>query len=59
VILLVSKENCLTKVGAQCIRVDGFTFLSKTRPLPLPKVDEDGKVHDALMMLNCVTECVM
>jgi lysyl-tRNA synthetase class 2 len=32
-----------TKVGAQCIRVDVFTFLSKT----LPKVDEEGKVHDA------------
>lgn len=41
-------ELFTTKVGAQCIRVDEFTFLSKTlRPLPLPKVDEDGKVHDA------------
>ena len=37
-----------TKVGALCIRVDHFSVLSKTlRPLPLPKVDEDGKVHDA------------
>jgi lysyl-tRNA synthetase class 2 len=28
--------------------VDYFTFLSKTlRPLPLPKIDEEGKVHDA------------
>ena len=35
-------------MGAKCIRVSDFTFLSKTlRPLPLPKVDEDGKVHDA------------
>jgi lysyl-tRNA synthetase, class II len=37
-----------TKVGAQCVRVDDYTFLSKTlRPLPLPKTDEDGNVHDA------------
>ena len=44
----IEGELFTTKVGAQCIRVDGFTFLSKTlRPLPLPKVDEDGKVHDA------------
>jgi lysyl-tRNA synthetase class 2 len=44
----VEGELFTTKVGAQCIRVDYFTFLSKTlRPLPLPKVDEDGKVYDA------------
>ncbi|MFY7740498.1 MAG: lysine--tRNA ligase [Flavobacterium sp.] len=44
----VEGELFMTKVGAQCVRVDNFTFLSKTlRPLPLPKVDEDGKVHDA------------
>ncbi len=44
----VEGELFTTKVGAQCIRVDYFTFLSKTlRPLPLPKVDEEGKVHDA------------
>jgi len=44
----VEGELFTTKVGALCIRVDHFTFLSKTlRPLPLPKVDEDGKVHDA------------
>ena len=44
----IEGELFTTKVGAQCIRVDEFTFLSKTlRPLPLPKVDEDGKVHDA------------
>jgi lysyl-tRNA synthetase, class II len=37
-----------TQVGAKCIRVTKFTFLSKTlRPLPLPKTDEDGNVHDA------------
>ncbi len=44
----VEGEMFTTKVGAQCIRVDTFTFLSKTlRPLPLPKVDEEGNVHDA------------
>ena len=44
----IEGELFTTKVGAQCIRVDGFTFLSKTlRPLPLPKTDEDGNVHDA------------
>lgn len=44
----ITGELFTTKVGAQCIRVDEFTFLSKTlRPLPLPKVDEDGKIHDA------------
>ena len=44
----VEGELFTTKVGAQCIRVDKYTFLSKTlRPLPLPKTDEEGKVHDA------------
>ena len=44
----VEGELFSTKVGAQCIRMDEFTFLSKTlRPLPLPKIDEDGKIHDA------------
>jgi len=44
----VDGELFTTQVGAQCIRVNHFTLLSKTlRPLPLPKVDEDGKVHDA------------
>ena len=37
-----------TQVGAKCIRVDQYTFLSKTlRPLPLPKTDEAGNVYDA------------
>lgn len=37
-----------TKVGEISIHVEGFTVLTKTlRPLPLPKVDTDGKVHDA------------
>ena len=44
----VEGELFTTQVGAKCIRVSNFTFLSKTlRPLPLPKVDEDGNVHDA------------
>ncbi len=44
----IEGELFTTQVGAKCIRVSDFTFLSKTlRPLPLPKVDEDGKVHDA------------
>ena len=44
----IEGELFTTKVGAQCIRVDQFTILSKTlRPLPLPKTDEDGTVYDA------------
>ena len=44
----IEGEMFLTKVGEKSVRVDKFTFLSKTlRPLPLPKKDEDGNVHDA------------
>ncbi|NBU80171.1 MAG: lysine--tRNA ligase [Flavobacteriaceae bacterium] len=44
----IEGELFTTQVGAKCIRVDKYTFLSKTlRPLPLPKTDEEGKVHDA------------
>jgi lysyl-tRNA synthetase class 2 len=44
----IEGELFTTQVGAKCIRVDNFTFLSKTlRPLPFPKTDEDGKVYDA------------
>ena len=44
----IEGELFTTQVGAKCVRVDVFTFLSKTlRPLPMPKTDEDGKVHDA------------
>jgi lysyl-tRNA synthetase, class II len=44
----VEGELFTTQVGAKCIRVDKFTFLSKTlRPLPLPKTDDEGKTHDA------------
>jgi lysyl-tRNA synthetase class 2 len=44
----IEGELFLTKVGEKSVRVDKFTFLSKTlRPLPLPKKDEEGNVHDA------------
>ena len=44
----IEGELFTTKVGAQCVRVDKYTFLSKTlRPLPLPKTDEEGNIHDA------------
>jgi lysyl-tRNA synthetase class 2 len=44
----IEGELFTTQVGAKCLRVDNFTFLSKTlRPLPFPKTDEDGKVYDA------------
>ena len=37
-----------TKVGEISIHVEEFKVLTKTlRPLPLPKVDADGNVHDA------------
>jgi lysyl-tRNA synthetase, class II len=43
----VEGELFTTQVGAQCIKVENFTFLSKTlRPLPMPKTDESGKVYD-------------
>ncbi len=44
----IEGELFTTQVGAKCIRVEKFSFLSKTlRPLPLPKTDEEGNVHDA------------
>lgn len=36
-----------TKVGEKTVKVNDFTLLSKSiKPLPLPKVDKDGKEHD-------------
>lgn len=36
-----------TQVGEKTVLVKSFTLLSKTlRPLPLPKVDAEGNVHD-------------
>jgi lysyl-tRNA synthetase, class II len=44
----IEGELFLTKVGEKSVRVDKFSILSKTlRPLPLPKKDEDGNIHDA------------
>ena len=37
-----------TKVGEISVKVKEFTLLSKSlRPLPLPKMDEEGNMHDA------------
>ena len=37
-----------TKVGEISIHVESFVVLSKTlKPLPLPKIDTDGKIYDA------------
>ena len=37
-----------TQVGEISVHVEEFTLLSKSlKPLPLPKTDADGKVHDA------------
>lgn len=37
-----------TKVGEISVHVTEFTLLSKSlKPLPLPKTDDEGKVHDA------------
>ncbi|WP_318345234.1 lysine--tRNA ligase [Flagellimonas baculiformis] len=47
-IIGVEGELFTTQVGEQTVMVKNFTLLSKSlRPLPLPKVDEDGTVHDA------------
>lgn len=44
----VEGELFITKVGEKTVMVKDFSLLSKVlRPLPLPKVDEEGKVHDA------------
>ncbi len=46
----IEGELFLTKVGEKSVRVDQFTFLSKTlRPLPLPKKDDEGHVFDAFV----------
>ena len=38
----------ITKMGEKTVLVKNFTLLSKVlRPLPMPKIDADGKVHDA------------
>src|SRR5690554_584141 len=46
----IEGELFLTQVGEQSVRVHNFVLLSKTlRPLPLPKTDADGNVHDAFV----------
>ncbi|SHI97530.1 lysine--tRNA ligase [Algibacter luteus] len=44
----VEGELFLTKVGEKTVKVKNFTLLSKAlKPLPLPRTDAEGKVHDA------------
>lgn len=44
----IEGELFKTQVGEKTIMVKSFTLLSKAlRPLPQPRVDADGKVHDA------------
>ena len=44
----VEGELFTTQVGEKTVKVTDFTLLSKSlRPLPLPKVDKEGKAHDA------------
>jgi lysyl-tRNA synthetase class 2 len=44
----IEGELFLTKVGEQTVKVLNFTVLSKSlKPLPLPKTDAEGNVHDA------------
>ncbi|MEZ4922374.1 MAG: lysine--tRNA ligase [Crocinitomicaceae bacterium] len=44
----IEGELFKTQVGEITVRVKNFTLLSKAlKPLPLPKTDAEGKVHDA------------
>jgi lysyl-tRNA synthetase class 2 len=44
----VEGELFTTKVGEKSVRVNKFTLLSKSlKPLPMPKTDAEGKIHDA------------
>ncbi len=46
-IIGIEGELFTTQVGEKTVMVKNFTLLSKAlRPLPLPKVDADGKVYD-------------
>jgi len=46
-IIGIEGELFTTQVGEKTVLVKDFTILCKAlRPLPLPKVDADGKVHD-------------
>ncbi len=47
-IIGVEGELFKTQVGEKTVMVKNFSLLSKSlRPLPLPKVDDEGKVYDA------------
>lgn len=44
----IEGELFTTQVGEKSVRVHHFTLLSKAlKPLPQPRVDADGKIHDA------------
>ncbi len=44
----IEGELFTTKVGEKSVRVNHFSLLSKAlKPLPLPRTDAEGKVHDA------------
>lgn len=44
----ITGELFKTQVGEITIRVKSFSLLSKSlKPLPMPKMDADGKIHDA------------
>ncbi len=46
----IEGELFLTQVGEKSVRVHNFTLLSKVlRPLPLPKTDAEGNIHDAFV----------
>lgn len=46
-IIGIEGELFKTQVGEMTVNVKNFTLLSKAlRPLPLPKVDADGNIHD-------------
>ena len=48
----VKGEVFTTKVGEISVKVEELTLLTKSlKPLPLPKIDADGKVHDAFTCL--------
>ncbi|MEC7770077.1 MAG: lysine--tRNA ligase [Bacteroidota bacterium] len=47
-IIGIEGELFTTQVGEKTVMVKNFTLLSKSlKPLPLPKVDDEGKVYDA------------
>jgi len=47
-IIGIEGELFKTQVGEKTVMVKNFSLLSKSlRPLPLPKVDDEGKVYDA------------